>query len=79
MELFPFDEERVAHLAAHDHDQDFRVLLVYIVEDAEITESEFIASQRVWLEPLDGPTGGRGLTQEAGGDSLPDDALLPGR
>jgi len=79
MKLPTFDDERIACLATHDCDDDLEVLLVDVVEDAEIAEPKLIAGQWVGPEQLDGFAGDCRLILETGGDAFADDPLLPGR
>jgi hypothetical protein len=79
MELLAFDDEFVAHLAAHGHDDHLGVFLVDAVKDPEVAEPELETGKWVRPKRLDGPAEGRRLIPETSGDAIADDPSFPGR
>jgi hypothetical protein len=64
--LLPGDNQPVADLPPHNHDNDF--VAFRIVEDSEVTRSKFVLGHGIGTQPLDGTGEGRRMVLESGGD-----------
>jgi hypothetical protein len=53
MELLPFHDQGIADFAPDDQKDDFRVLFLHIIQDAQVANAEFKFRQGIWAEPLD--------------------------
>jgi hypothetical protein len=64
--LLPGDDQLVADLPPHDHDNDF--FTFRIVQGSKVARTQFIRGHGIGTQPLDGTSESRRLVLESGSD-----------
>jgi hypothetical protein len=77
MKLHSLNHETIADFLANQQDQ--HVLLIDIVQHAEITDAHFPLREGIRSQRLDRPSDRRGRLRESGRDAILDDSLIVNR
>src|SRR4051794_32846186 len=76
MKLLASHDQGVANLPTHEEEDDLAMIGLNIIEDAEVSDSEFEFGQRIGAEPLDRPSRGRRLVRKSSEDCGSQESLL---
>jgi hypothetical protein len=76
MELLASHDQFVSNLAADDKQDNFGLVLLHIIQDTEVADTQFKFRQRIWSKPPDCFRRDRGLVEQSSRDRRLHDPLL---